>query len=657
MEGEKAVEPVDLTTPNVARMYDFYLGGKDHFAADREAAEQILRIAPFTPRLAAQNRAFLRRSVRFLSARGIRQFLDLGAGLPTRGNVHEIVHGVDPGARVVYVDNDPVVVAHGRAILESDDTLVRVIKADLREPGPLLAHPGVLDLIDLDQPVGLLMNSVLHCLADDEGPDEIVDSLLAALAPGSYLVISHVTGDDQLTSASAEVYRGTTTGIAHRSAEQVGRFFAGLDLLEPGVVPLSGWRPETEPGADWADRGPDDELDRYYLCGVGRKPVATPRPLLSRPEEADPLGPLSLPSGDTVTLATRHADVQQVLADPAFTRELYRHAGSPRLVAGTDINDDRDSLLNMDGPRHSRLRRIVAKTFTPKRIESWRPRVEEIAHRLVDDMISAGSPADLVEALTFPLPVTVISELLGVPAKDAPRFRAWADSSLSTATSSAGERATAVREFLDYIAGFVAIRTEEPGDALIDLLIQARDEDGSLTEGELVSLVKNMVTAGHETTAKTLAAGVFTMLAQPGLYAALVRDPSRIPAAVEEMLRYCMPAEMAMPRLATCPVALHSGPIEQGHAVVPALAAANRDPRTFPDPDSFVIDRPENPHVSFGHGPHFCLGAGLARMEMQAALAELVRRLPGLSLTHPSRDVTWTSKGLVRGPEELSVTW
>jgi cytochrome P450 len=253
--------------------------------------------------------------------------------------------------------------------------------------------------------------------------------------------------------------------------------------------------------------------------------------------------------------------------------------------------------------------------------------------------------------------VTVICELLGVPAGDGRLLRAWADATLSTATTSADERATATREFLSYVREFVATRQREPGDALIDLLIQARDDDGSLTEGELVSLMKNMITAGHETTAKTLASGIFTMLAQPGLYLAVARDARLVPAAVEEMLRHCMPAEMAMPRLATCPIELHSGQIGQGETVMPALAAANRDPQTFPDADTFDLNRADNAHLSFGYGPHYCLGANLARMEMQVALTTLTRRLPDLTLAHPAREITWTSKGLVRGPEQLSVTW
>jgi cytochrome P450 len=639
-------------------MYDFYLGGKDNFAADREAAERVLEIAPFTPNLAQRNRAFLRRAVRFLASHGVRQFLDIGAGLPTQGNVHEIAHSVDPGARVVYTDNDPVVIAHGRALLASEDGQVVVVSADLRRPELLLADPDIGRGIDFDQPVGLLMNSVLHCLTEDEDPYGAVARLREMLAPGSHLVISHTTGDDRLTSAAAEVYREATTRMVHRSREQIERFFEGMELLDPGVVPLADWRPEPTPDrSDLDGADPDENLDRYYLCGVGRIPIATPRPLLSRTDQDEPLGSLSLPSGDTVTLATRHADVQQVLADPRFTRELHRHSGTPRLVSGTDINDDRDSLLNMDSPRHARLRRIVAGTFTPKQIEIWRPRVTEIVEQLVQDMISAGPPTDLVEALAFPLPVTVICELLGVPSGDGQLLRAWADAKLSTATGSADERATATREFTSYVRDFVATRQSEPGDALIDLLIQARDDDGSLTDGELVSLMLNMITAGHETTAKTFASGVFTMLAQPGLYLAVTRDATLVPAAVEEMLRHCMPAEMAMPRLATCPIDLHSGPIEHGETVVPALAAANRDPQIFSDPNSFDLDRADNAHLSFGYGPHYCLGASLARMEMQAALTTLTRQLPNLALAHPAKQITWTSKGLVRGPEQLLVTW
>ncbi|GAA3224864.1 SAM-dependent methyltransferase [Actinocorallia longicatena] len=284
MRSGDAGDPIGSTTPNVARMYDFYLGGKDHFAADREAARRVLELAPFTPLLAAQNRGFLRRSVRLLSSRGVRQFLDLGAGLPTRGNVHEVARDADPGARVVYLDCDPVVVAHGRALLTSGDGLVEMTDVDMRDPERILGDAVVRRVIDFERPVGLLMNSVLHCLTDDEDPYGIVATLLEALVPGSYLAISHTTGNDGLTSAVGAIYDNATTGMTYRSPEKIEKFFTGTELLDPGVVPLAAWRPDLVPvprgGAERRAREKAAagkwDLDRYYLCGVGRKPSAVP---------------------------------------------------------------------------------------------------------------------------------------------------------------------------------------------------------------------------------------------------------------------------------------------------------------------------------------------------------------------------------------------
>ena len=254
---------IDRVTPNVARMYDFYLGGKDNYEVDREAAARILEYAPFTPKLAAANRSFLRRATRYLVEAGIRQFLDIGTGLPTRNNVHEVAQRSAPDARVVYLDNDPVVVAHGQALVGRTDATL-VLEHDLRKPHAILDDPAIGGFLDLDRPVGLMLLAVLHCLTDEEGVYEAVATLLDALAPGSHVVISHITGDDELTANSTAVYNSANTGMIHRSPEQLLRFFEGCTLLEPGLVRLDEWRPdaETEPIREGAD---------YFRCGVGRK--------------------------------------------------------------------------------------------------------------------------------------------------------------------------------------------------------------------------------------------------------------------------------------------------------------------------------------------------------------------------------------------------
>ena len=257
------MDETNIAIPNVARMYDYYLGGKDNYEVDREAAQKILQAAPFTPVLARRNRRFMQRAARHLAASGIRQFLDIGTGLPTQGSVHETVRPLVPGAPVVYVDNDPVVVAHGRALTATDDATT-VLSHDLRDVGALLDDAVLREAIDFGEPVGLMMLSVLHCLADDEGPYAAVAALRDALAPGSYLVISHITGDDEVTENSVNVYGRANTGMNHRSRESLLAFFDGWTLLEPGLVRLDEWRPEPSTGTIGA--GGD-----YYLCGVGIK--------------------------------------------------------------------------------------------------------------------------------------------------------------------------------------------------------------------------------------------------------------------------------------------------------------------------------------------------------------------------------------------------
>jgi hypothetical protein len=257
---------VDVTTPNVARMYDYALGGKDNFAVDRAAAEQMFAAAPEVGRRPMlENRSFLNRSVRFLAEAGIRQFLDVGAGLPTQGNVHEIAQAAAPDARVVYVDYDPVVVAHGRALLANNDT-VTVVQADARRPDEILDHPDVRELIDFDAPVAVLLVAILHFVTDADDPIAIVTRLRDALAPGSYLVISHVTEESHggAIAKGKEVYKGATAAVAPRTRADILRLFEGFDFVEPGLVWVPQWRPDS-PGAV---ENPEMSL---ALAGVGRR--------------------------------------------------------------------------------------------------------------------------------------------------------------------------------------------------------------------------------------------------------------------------------------------------------------------------------------------------------------------------------------------------
>ncbi|MEU8612905.1 SAM-dependent methyltransferase [Actinoplanes sp. NPDC048791] len=273
---EQTQPPVDLQTdrPHPARVYDYLLGGKDNFAADRAAAEQGIKANPASRTPPRENRAFLRRAVRFLAAeRGIDQFLDIGTGIPSAPNVHHVAQQVNPAARIVYVDNDPIVLAHARALLTSTpEGRTEYLDADLRDVDSILNAPQLRDTLDLDRPVGLLLIAILHFIGDDNDPDDIVARLLAALPPGSHLVLSHLTGDfaPEAWERVAAIYRRTGVTMQVRPRERIARFFTGLELAEPGLELVNRWRPD---GPN-PDGEPTDAQVSVY-GGVARKPVTS----------------------------------------------------------------------------------------------------------------------------------------------------------------------------------------------------------------------------------------------------------------------------------------------------------------------------------------------------------------------------------------------
>lgn len=264
-EGGIALADLRIDRPSPARMYDYFLGGKDNFQVDRDAADQLDEVAgrgtTFT--VAWENRRFLQRAVACLAEAGIDQFVDIGAGLPTQGNVHEIAQRANPAARVAYVDNDPIVISHGRALLANDKT-TRVLTADMRDPQTILAAPGLAGLIDFSRPVAVLFVAVLHFVRDEEDPYGIVETFRAAMAPGSCLVLSHVATDGlsaELLARNEHVYERSTSPSRPRSRDEIARFFDGLDLLEPGLVRPGQWRP----GAG------QETATRFMYAGVGTK--------------------------------------------------------------------------------------------------------------------------------------------------------------------------------------------------------------------------------------------------------------------------------------------------------------------------------------------------------------------------------------------------
>jgi hypothetical protein len=258
---------IDLDTPNAARMYDYYLGGSHNFPADREAAREAIGLWPELPAIMRANRSFLRRAVQYLAGEGISRFLDIGSGIPTLGPVHEVAREDDPQARVVYVDRDPVAVAHSR-LLVADDPLIKVVEADLTEPEDLLAQPEVKELLRPGEPVGVLLVAVLHFVTDAQDPHRLVGALRDAIPPGSALVLCHASleGRPDQAGPHQQIYARTATPLTMRSREQITAFFDGFELVDPGVVFLPEWRPDLP---ESIEAHPERMTG---LVGVGRRP-------------------------------------------------------------------------------------------------------------------------------------------------------------------------------------------------------------------------------------------------------------------------------------------------------------------------------------------------------------------------------------------------
>ncbi|WP_069166291.1 cytochrome P450 [Nocardia altamirensis] len=380
-------------------------------------------------------------------------------------------------------------------------------------------------------------------------------------------------------------------------------------------------------------------------------------PLYAQLRQEEPVSRVRLPYGGEAWLVTRYQDAKLVLADPRFSRaatvdreDIPRTSPEP---------SRRNSLLSMDAPEHSRLRKLVAKAFTTRRVEQLRPRAQEIVDEQLAEIESAGPVADLVQGLALPLPVTVICELLGVPTQDQHRFRDFSDTVLTTTAHTRAEIADARTALEAYLAEVVAQRRAEPADDLLGALVAARDNEDRLSEDELVNLGIGLLIAGHETTANQIANFTYVLLAQPDNWALLRDQPDLVPGAVEELLRFVqLGSGGGFARVATEDVALSGGiTVRAGESVVVNTQAANRDEAVFDRPEELDLTREHNPHMAFGHGIHHCLGAQLARLELQVALGTLLRRFPELRLAVPAEDVPWKTGLLVRGPKALPVKW
>jgi cytochrome P450 len=371
--------------------------------------------------------------------------------------------------------------------------------------------------------------------------------------------------------------------------------------------------------------------------------------------EHEPVVRVSLPTGDRAWLVTRYDDVRQVYADSRFSRAAATRSGAPRC---NEVAIGPDSIFSKDPPEHTRLRRLVAPAFTVRRIAAMRARIQRLVDAFLDSMEEAGPPADLVTEIALPLPLTVICELLGIPQADRGRFRAWSEVFMSTTRYPVEEVREAQARFERYFAALITHKRAHPTDDLLGVLIAARDEDENLTEEELINLGIVLLVTGFETTYTQISNIVFTLLRHPDQLARLRQDLDLVPAAIEELMRYIpRRADGGTIRVALEDIELGGITVRAGEAVIPAINSANRDDRRFPEADRLDLTRSDTSHLAFGFGTHHCLGAQLARLELQVTLNALLRRFPRLSLAVAEQDLLWRTGTLSLSPLALPVAW
>jgi len=366
---------------------------------------------------------------------------------------------------------------------------------------------------------------------------------------------------------------------------------------------------------------------------------------------------LELASGQRVWALARHADVRAMLNDPRFSADRER-PGYPDLfgVGPQPPSRLKPSLFSMDPPVHTAARREVLGEFTVRRVHELRPRIQEIVDDHVTAIVDGPRPADLVESLALPVPSLVICELLGIPYDDHEFFQ-QRSSTLVSRGPTPEERLAAINELHDYLDGLVRAAEKTPGDDLLGRQVGTRRTNGTYDRDDLVSLAFLLLIAGHETTANATSLGIVALLENPGQLAALRADPSLTPGAVDEVLRYFSVGDLVTTRVATEDVTLAGVTIRAGEGVIGLGQAANFDPLVFPDPGRLDITRATRGHVAFGFGPHQCLGANLARLEMTIVFDTLFARLPDLRLAVPFAELPFKHESTVFGLHALPVTW
>jgi hypothetical protein len=405
------------------------------------------------------------------------------------------------------------------------------------------------------------------------------------------------------------------------------------------------------------------QLETVSLMEMMKDPAVRedPYPTYARLRAMGPVLPLDYGGW----LLTRHAEVSSVLRDARFSsnaRHQVNYEQFVQLAQAVGLSDLLELfgrvMLFADPPDHTRLRRIVGKAFTVRSVEDMRPRIAAVVEQMLDS-VAADSGTELVEALAFPLPVTVISDMLGVPAEDHQMLREWTREAVKaldpiddpTVLFPAAEGIRAMRAYFDEL---VELRRRNPGSDLLSALIAAEDDGDRLSHEELLDTAVLLFGAGHETTVNLITGGALNLLRHPRQLERLRHDPSLIKTAIEELLRFGPPVQITA-RTATVDAEVAGQSVPKGTEVITVIGSANRDPQIFDDPEHLDIGRTENPHIAFGGGIHHCLGALLARIEGQEALGQLLQRFPNLALT--GSDIEWKPTSTIRGPKQLDLVW
>jgi cytochrome P450 len=412
------------------------------------------------------------------------------------------------------------------------------------------------------------------------------------------------------------------------------------------------------PGASRPSRGPIDPASEgaavdHDSGGVALNDVLADPGVATNLLKQGPVHPAVLPNGLPVWLIVGYDEAIAALNDQRLSVAAMMAAGA--LDGGRLSPDMRDALLgsltNVDPPDHTRLRRLVSSVFTARRVEAMRPWISQLTGELIDGF-AQDDQVDLMAEFAAPLPILVITELLGIPEADRPQLRALSRTVISGLGSADFPVQDAI-DFVEYLRGLVARRRDDPDEALISALIRARDEGGALSENELTAMIFLMIIAGHDTTVSLIGNGVYLLMAEPDRAARLREDPSLLPAAIEEFLRLESPVPAANFRAAIDSFEIGGTRISAGDLVAISLQVANRDDSQFSDPSRFDPARAEGRQLAFGHGTHFCLGAPLARLEGELAIGALLKRFPELRLAVPAADLTWSQASFVHRLETL----